>query len=386
MGQPVKLSARSSVLICFFVAGMTLGSWFPRIPDVQRALQLSHGALGLALIGTAVGALAGMPLTNWLISRFGSRRIVTVAGLWLCLALPLPAVAPNLGLLFVSLFLLGVGNGVLDVSMNVQAVMVEAAGKRPMMATFHALFSVGGLAGAAGAGLVAIIQMPATTHLLIVGLAMSVAILVASRFLLPQSAADRTGPSFARPSRALLGLGVLAFIALIGEGAMADWSAVYLRNTLGASAAAGAIGYGAFTAAMVAGRFGGDWATARLRPERLIRLGGWLVGGGLGLGLLLNTPSSVTLGFAAVGLGLAAAFPVLLSVAGNMTPGSPGVAVASVAMMGYTGFLVGPPLIGFVAQVAGLRAGLGMVVLLGAGMILLARFTRIAPRPADFAR
>lgn len=368
-------SPRVSVMLCFFVAGMTLGSWFPRIPDVQRALGLAPAALGFALIGTAIGALAGMPLTSWLIARFGSHRVAVVAGVMLCAVLPLPTLAPQLLLLFGSLFLLGLANGVLDVAMNVQAVRVEAAGRRPMMSTFHALFSVGGLVGAGGAALTAAMGVTATMHLFAVGLAMGIVIVLAGRGLLPQAGGGATGPAFAWPTRSLLGLGVLAFFALICEGAMADWSAVYLRNTLGTSATVAAIGYGAFTAAMVIGRLSGDWATARFRPERLIRIGGWLIVLGLGAGLAIGTPWSALAGFAAVGLGLASSFPVLLSVAGRAHATNPGVAVASVAMMGYTGFLVGPPLIGFIAQIAGLRAALGLLVLLGLGLVLLAHLT-----------
>jgi MFS family permease len=371
------LAARSAVMTLFFVAGMATGSWFPRIPEVQRGLGLSHGELGLALIGPAVGALLTMPTTGWLIARTSSRFVSTTAAFLLCATLTLPAIAPNAILLFAALVGLGIGNGVLDVSMNVQAVGVEQRYRRPIMSTFHGLFSVGGLAGAAGAGLAAGLGLSARVHLLIVALALAVTVVVASRFLLPAGSDEaHDGPTFVRPSRALLGLGIIAFCALVGEGAMADWSAVYLGNTLNTSQAFAAAGYAVFAAAMVVGRFAGDWATARLGPSRVIRYGGVLVAVGLGLGLFIGGPWPALIGFACVGIGLSCSFPVLLSVAG-LTPNlAPGVAISAVAVLGYSGFLVGPPVIGFVAELTGLRIALGLVAALGLAMVILASFVR----------
>jgi fucose permease len=370
-------AARVAVMVLFFVAGMATGSWFPRIPEVQRELGLSHGTLGLALVGPAVGALLAMPSTGWLIARTSSRFVATGTALMLCAVLPLPAIAPNVVLLFVALTALGAANGVLDVSMNVQAVGVEQRYRRPIMSTFHGLFSVGGLVGAAGAGLAAALGLGARQHLFIVAVMLGIATLVASRHLLPASTDEaHDGPTFVRPSRPLLALGVIAFCALVGEGAMADWSAVYLGNTLGTTAAFAAAGYAVFAAAMVVGRFAGDWATARLKPARVIRYGGALVAAGLGAGLLIGQPWSALLGFACVGIGLSCAFPVLLSVAGQTTRMAPGVAISAVAMLGYTGFLAGPPIIGFVAEITGLRVGLGLVALLGMAIVALSRLVR----------
>jgi fucose permease len=366
-------AARIAVMSYFFVAGMATGSWFPRIPEVQRELGLSHGELGLALVGLAVGALLAMPSTGWLISRSSSRLVATTAGLLLCAVLPLPAVAPSAILLFLALAALGAANGILDVSMNVQAVGVETRYRRPIMSTFHGLFSVGGLVGAAGAGLAAGAGINPGTHLLIVAIALAIVSGVAAVFMLPATTDTvDDGPTFARLSRPLLGLGIIAFCALVGEGAMADWSAVYLGNTLNTSPAYAAAGYAVFAAAMVAGRFAGDWATARLKPVRVIRYGGALVAVGLSAGLLIGQPWSALIGFACVGIGLSCSFPVLLSVAGQSTTLAPGVAIAAVATLGYTGFLAGPPVIGFVAELTGLRVGLGVVAVLGIAMVLMA--------------
>ena len=366
-------AARLAVMAFFFVAGASLGNWFPRIPEVQRDLALSDGELGIALFGPAVGALAAMPTTGWLIARWGSRPVTWVAALALCAALPLPTVAPGLLLLILALVAVGASNGVLDVAMNAQAVAVEHRYRRPIMTTFHGVFSVGALAGAATGGLVAGQGIDPTPHLIGVAIVCAGAVVLAAPRLLPAGVdAGGAGPAFARPSRALAGLGIVAFCVLLGEGAVADWSAVYLRNTLDTSAELAAGGFAAFSLTMAAGRFLGDWLTARLGPVAIVRFGGALAAVGLGLALLVGRPVAGLIGFACVGAGLACAFPVVLSAAGR-TPGlAAGTAIAAVATAGYSGFLVGPPLIGLAAEVAGLRVGLGLVALLGLAMVALA--------------
>lgn len=366
-------AARLAVTGFFFVAGAGLGSWFPRIPEIQRKLDLSDGTLGLALLGTAVGALLAMPTTGWWIARWGSRPVTTVAALALCLALPLPPLAPSLPLLILALAAVGAANGVLDVAMNAQAVAVEKRYRRPIMTTFHGVFSLGGLAGAAVAGLIAGWDVSPAPHLLGVALVAGVVVAMAAPRLLPAGIdAGAGGPAFARPTRSLIGLGIVAFCVLLGEGAVADWSAVYLENSLDASSRFAAAGYGAFSLAMAAGRLTGDRLTAKLGPVAIVRYGGAVTALGLGTALAAGQTWAGLFGFACVGAGLASAFPVLLSAAGRARDVTPGAAIAAVATVGYTGFLAGPPLIGFAAELVGLRAALGIVVLLGLAMVGLA--------------
>lgn len=372
-GSGAPRAARRAVMAVFFINGIALGNWFPRIPAVQRELGLSDGLLGLALLGTAAGALVAMPTTGWLIARRGSRAVTTAAALALCAALPLPARAPDLAWLIAALALLGAANGVLDVAMNAQAVAVERRYGRPIMTTFHGLWSLGGLIGAAVAGLVAGGGVGPRPHLLTIAAILLPVALLTRRWLLPARVdAGGGGPAFARPSRALAGLGVVGFCALLGEGAVADWSAVYLRNELGTGAGFAAAGYAAFSLAMAAGRFAGDALTARLGPVAIVRYGGLLVALGLGAALAVGQPVATLVGFACVGAGLACVFPVILSAAGRQGAINPGAALAAVSTAGYSGFLAGPPLIGFVAELAGLRVGLATVVLLAAAIVLLA--------------
>ena len=371
MSAPPR-AARRAVVAIFAINGIALSSWFPHMPAVQRKLELSDGTLGLALLGVPVGALGAMAICGWLLARFGSEHVTRVAALVLCATLPLPGLAPNLFLLTLVLALLGMANGTLDVAMNAQAVEIERRYHRPILSSFHAAFSLGGLASA-GLAIVIIGQGVGTVaHLTGAAVILGVSALVVSRCLLPVEPEAKGGPAFARPTRGILWLGVIAFCVLLGEGAMADWSAVYLRNTLETSAGFAAAGYAAFSATMAIGRLTGDRLTAHLGPVRLIQGGGLVIAIGLGLGVVIAHPVTALIGFAGVGAGMATLFPVLLSVAARVRDIPTGPALAAVTAIGYTGFLAGPPLIGLLAEGISLRWALGVVAMLGVVIAALA--------------
>jgi MFS family permease len=370
----VPHAARRAVLAIFGINGFALSSWFPHIPAVQRKLDLSDGTLGLALLGTAVGALAATTASGWIIAHAGSRTATRVAVLALCAALPLPGLAPNLASLVLALFFLGAANGVLDVAMNTQAVAVEQRYRRPIMASFHGVFSLGGLLSSALAVAVVGSGVGTVAHLTVVAVVLGVSAFLVSRQLLPNEAprSGSGGPVFARPTGPLIALGVVAFCCLLGEGSMADWSAVYLRNSLETGAGYAAAGYAVFSATMTLGRLTGDRLTAKLGPGTLVRAGGSIVAIGLGFALILGRPTAALVGFACVGAGLSCIFPIVLSASGRVRNVPPGTALAAVTAIGYTGFLAGPPLIGFVAQLTSLRLALGIVAALGATIAVLA--------------
>jgi Major Facilitator Superfamily len=360
----------------FLLLGTVLGSWVSRIPAVQNGLGLDDAQLGVALLSTSVGAILAMPATGWLVQKWGNPRVVLVAATALCATLPLLPLAPSMPLLMLALFIFGTGFGLLDVSMNVQAVAVEEGYGRPIMSTFHGVFSIGGLLGAAAAGLIAGAGVSPFPHLLAVALSLLVLVAIASRPLLDVRAAAEGVPVFAVPPRPLLGLGLLSFCVLFGEGAVADWSAVYLENVLDATPAIAAAGFGASSLAMAGMRFAGDALTVRFGAERLVRVGGLVAGLGMTGGLLIGTIPAAVIGFACVGAGLAVAFPIALG-AGGRTPGlASGTAIGAVATAGYAGLLVGAPLIGFVSDQAGLRMGLALVAMLCFVTALLAGTVR----------
>jgi len=375
-GVPRDLrAARLAVLAVFFLNGLMLANWVVRIPAVRESLSLSEGTLGLALLGVAVGALLSMPLVGGLAVRFGSRPVVVATALLLALAVGLPALAPSLPALVAALLLLGAANGALDVSMNAQAVAVEERYGRPIMSSFHAAFSFGGLAGAILGGLVASLGVGAAPHLLGVAVLAVAFALVACRGLLP-AGADRGGegggPAFALPTKAVAGLGVISFCVLVGEGAMADWSAIYLDDTLGTGPALAAFGYAAFSLTMAIGRLFGDRLTERFGPVTLVRACGAISTLGLGAGLAVGHPIAALVGFACAGAGFSIVFPLALSAAGRVGTMAPGPALAAVATAGYFGFLVGPPTIGFAAELLSLGGALYLVVILSAATVLLA--------------
>jgi predicted MFS family arabinose efflux permease len=369
---------RLAISTVFLVNGATMASWVPHIPYVQTKLGLSEAMLGLALLSMAVGALISLLLSGWLIGRFGSRRVTSVAAVAFCLALPWPILAPTLPALMLALALFGLCNGAMDVAMNAQSVTLEERYRRPIMSSFHGLFSLGGLAGAAAGGLLLANGVTPLSHVLSATLILGLVGLVALTQLIPSEASPRHGdPALALPRGPVAGLCLLAFFTLVGEGAMADWSAVYLKNSLGAGPGLAAAGFAAFSLAMAVGRLTGDGLVSFFGPVKLVRASAALAALGLALAVLIGHPYAAIAGFGCVGLGLANVIPILFSAAGR-TPGiSAGAGIAAVATSGYFGFLAGPPLIGFVAELTHLSWSLGLVALF---IGLVALFAHIARR------
>lgn len=356
------MTARRAIAVFFFVNGAVLASWVPHVPAIKSRHMMTDGQLGLVLLAMAAGSVLALPVAGWLVGRLGSRVMTAAAGVALCVALPLPVASSGVALLSLSLALLGACNGLLDVSMNAQAADVEQRIGRPIMSSFHALFSLGGVAGALLAGGAMAVGIDDMAH---VGLAAGVA-LFAAMLALPglaraQRARDGTGSAVARPSGTLLTLGILAMLGLLAEGAMADWSAVYLRDTLGSSPSMAALGFAAFSLAMALGRFTGDGLVGRLGPRQVLRGSSAVAAVGLAGALLVGLPAVGVVGCGLVGFGIANIIPVLFSAAARVPGMPPGRALAAVATTGYLGFLSGPPLIGVVADAAGLSVGLGVV-------------------------
>ena len=367
-------ATRIAVLSLFLLNGVGIASWAAQVPYIKEKFALSEAVLGLALLAIAGGSVSALLFGGQIIARFGSRAITIAGAFGFCAALALLLTVPTFPLLLVVMACFGASIGAMEVALNVQAIGVEERYGRPIMSSFHALFSVGGLFGAALAGIVLSQGIAAPAHMVGVAIGLTLLAAISIGYLLPADAGQGdSGPAFALPTGPLLGLSVLAFFCLVAEGAMADWSAVYLRDRLGSDAAFAATGYAAFSIAMAAGRFGGDALRARLHAVPLVRASGALAAVGLGLSLLVPQPLVVLAGFACVGLGLSNVVPVLFTAAGRVPGVAAGTGIAAVASCGYFGFLIGPPLIGFVAQLTSLAWGLGVVVLLLALIVLLAR-------------
>jgi predicted MFS family arabinose efflux permease len=373
---------RTAVYLLFFLAGAAVGTWTARIPAVKERLGLGEGQFSLALLAIAAGAVVGMTAVGRLVDRHGSHRVMIPAALVQGLALVPAAYAPNLAVLAASLVLFGVVHGVLDVAMNANAVEVERACGRPVMSSFHAVFSVGGFAGATTGGLFAHAELSPAATFWSAGAVIAVLAWWAARWALRPlpSAAPASGGGGGLPKGTLF-LGVLAFCCLVGEGAAADWSSVYLREDLGASPGFAAAGYAAFSLMMTAGRLAGDRLAARFGPVPLVRCCGLLAAAGLGLALLGGHPLTGVAGFGCFGAGLSCIVPQVFSAAGHRDPAFAGRALARVASIGYLGFLSGPVFIGAAGEVAGLPRALAIPALLAAFVALAA--TALRARTAE---
>ncbi len=374
--------AIGAVRALFFLNGFLFGTWATRIPAFRDQYQLDNGQLGFALVGIALGAVISMPLAGWLCDRFGSRPVCLLGATFYLLSLIFVAHAPSVFLLGMTLIFFGMGHGLLDVGMNLQVVEIERRLSRTVMSTFHALWSVGGLVGAISGVLITATGLGMGRHFFLVAMISAIALSYSYRFLLtrPGSHPDEpeapsSGSSF-RLTKATLVLGIVAFCVMLGEGAMADWSAVFLHDVLGADEMLSAAGYAVFALAMATGRFCGDALTLRYGSTNQVRYSGLLALVGF---LLIATSHHAYLAFlgcALVGAGLSTIVPVVFSVAGKLDGISPGIAIGSVSTLGYFGFLIGPPSIGLLAEWFDLRLALSSLVLL---MMLVVVATRRMP-------
>jgi MFS family permease len=375
--------ARGAVTAIFFLNGLVFGSWAARIPAVRDRLALSDGELGVALAFLPVGAIVAMPLAGALAARVGSRRATRLAYTIACVTAGVVALAPSLVALAALALALGVGMGSLDVSMNVHGVTVERRYGRPILSGFHAAFSLGGLAGAALGALAAGAGLDVRVHLALVAAACGAVGLAWSRRFLPGSAdaAEAQDPIFVRPPRKLWALGALAFACLLIEGASADWSGVYIKDELGTGPGVAALGFTAFSVTMTLGRIFGDRLVARLGSVRLVRGGGSIAALGFGIALVASSPAAALVGFACLGAGMSSVVPIVFRAAGHVPGIASGVSLSAVASIGYLGFVAGPPAIGGLAELVGLPAALGVLVVLAAAVGVLSRTTA----PADDA-
>jgi MFS family permease len=360
-----------SVSLIFLIHGLIIATWASRIPAFQARLHLSPAVLGRSLMMAAIGSVFAMPVAGWLIHKFGSLSIVIGSTLGFALALPLIAESNTVLTLSVALLFYGAMAGSMDVAMNTHAVMLEKRYQRHIMSSFHALFSLGGMAGAALGGFVASRAVPAGTHFWVSGIALGLMSLVAFWWLpLPSAHEDAgkvaSGGGAITWSVTLGGLALLAFSIMLVEGAIADWSATYLRTSVLTGPGLAALGYAVFSGAMAAGRLTGDYLTGKLGRAHLVCYGALLAAAGLAFVLVFGNAGWALVGFACAGAGLATIIPNTFAAAGNIAGSAPGPSLAVVTMAGYVGFLAGPPLIGYVAQLSTLRAALWILVVLSA--------------------
>ena len=368
---------RRAVLAMFAVDGIGFGTWAAHLPTFKSGLGLSDGGLSVPLFAMVAGSLVAMPVAGGIISRKGSRGVVLAAACLYCGMLPLIALSARSGWGMVpfalAALIFGAAKGALDVSANSQAVAAERDGPRPIVSSCHGCWSLGSLLGSGTAAFALRSAFPPTLTLLAVGVVLLVVTLSSAGDL---RTGDRVEPGSGSraslwPTGRLVPLAVLAFLALFCEGAVGDWSAVYLAGPVGVTPASAAFGFAVYMTAMTLARFAGDKLVATFGPAGLLRAGGLLVAAGLGGAIAFRTFPAALVGFGLVGMGLANAVPVIFRSAGKEY--DPGGAIAAVSTVGYLGFLAGPPMIGVLSEALGLPVALLVVVAFGVMVALGAR-------------
>jgi predicted MFS family arabinose efflux permease len=383
LSYPRLRRAAFGTAVFFGVSGGILGTWVSRLPAIRDRLDASPAELGLALLASGLGSLISMPLTGRLCRRLGSRNTVALTALPGCTSLLALAVAPSVPVLAVGLFFFGLLFGAWDVAMNIQGSAVEQRAGRAWMPRYHACWSVGGILGAALGGVAARVGIPVLVHFAVVAVT-GVALILAA---LGTAIEDRTAPDpppadhpagrrIALLSRRLILIGLITICSVVLEGAAADWLAIYLVDARHVHDWAGAAGYATFACAMAAGRFAGTPITERLGRARAVGIGGLITVSGVVLTVLGPWLGSAYVGAALWALGVCLVFPAAMSAAGE-SPHRPTDAIAAVATIGYGGILVGPPLIGFLAE----RVGLGRALLVL--VVLAATITVCSPAARD---
>jgi MFS family permease len=358
---------RLAVSIFFFTNGFQYANWVARLPEVQTLYGVSNTTLGTILLCSAAGAMTAMPFAGLLTVRVGSRLVTIVTAIAFVLAIPFIPLLSNLWLIGGLFFLFGVMGGSEDVAMNGQAVYVERLYQRPILASFHGVWSIGTASGAGFGALFAKLGIGLFSHMLTVSILSLVAILWASLHLIKDDILsnktdaaknDADNSTFRLPTKAILPLGIIAFCGMTGEGSIGDWSAIYMHKIIGQSEAFAALAFGAFTLAMTIGRFVGDAFTEKYGKRKQLIISSLLAIIGMSLTLAFINPWTVLVGFFIVGLGISTVVPIVYSAAGNTEGVTPSVGIAMATTIGYSGFFVGPPVIGYLADLYSLRIGL----------------------------
>ncbi len=349
---------RVAVAVAFFATGATFGTWAARIPAVQQRVGLSAFQLGIGFAGWMVGAFAAMPLAGAVVARFGSRRLLASSVLLFVPVLALLPLAPSLPLLTALLLAFGAANSGVDVAINTQGTHVERRFGKAVMSGFHAVFSVGALTAAGVAAVLAARNVSTVTHFAAVAAILAPMALASIIWLTDEPREGEQAPTLALPTRALAVPAVIAFAMVFAEDILNTWSAVYLRTAAHTSAGAAATGFAVYSAGMLAGRLVADRLVRRHGAAVTLHIGGVASTIGAALTLAVPHPLSIDAGLFLLGLGLAPVLPVVFSVVAHRDATRAGTSIAAVTTVGYLGSVVGPPLVGQLAEPFTLRVAL----------------------------
>ena len=369
-------SPMKAVAALFILNGALFGAWASRIPSWQNKFGLTEQDLGLYLLLLAGGAVISFPVAGVLSDRLGAVKISRITAIFYCIGLPLLALVPDLWSLSLAIFLFGMAHGGLDVAMNTWGTEVEASLKKPVMSFFHAMFSVGAGGGAAFGGMTAWLGLSTLQHFLIFSILMAPALWFANIPWVSKTVNKQESAGFRMPRGALLIVALIAFSSALVEGAMADWSAVFLVGEIHAPVSEAAAGYTVFSILMVMMRLNGDWITQKLGPEKTIRFCGAFAFVGSLVLILADTLFMAYVGFGFMGMGFSIIMPLVFSSAALEGGDQAGASIAGVASFGYGGMLLGPPVIGFIAEYFSLRTAFTFFVVIGVAIVFSSSFFR----------
>jgi MFS family permease len=359
LNLPSLRRTQLAIATLFLVLGFNFGTWASRIPALKQQLDLSTAEVGFLLLASGVGAVFSFPVTATVLHKFGSKMACLIAGGLLPLVLIGLALAPNYPIALFMMLLEGVLASLLNVGMNAQGVKAETVGKQAIMSRLHAVFSLGGLAAALFASGMTFVSEAVWVHFMIAALILWLAVAMSVGHLLQDQPERQSGQRFALPSGIALWLGLMALCGTVVEGSMSDWSALYLKDVVGATAQWAPLGIAFFSITMFIARWFGDGWRTQLGAPKMLFAGGLLAGLGLTGALIIGGLVPSLIGFALVGLGMAAVSPCVYAAAAKHGA----VALAAVTTMGSIGALMGPPMIGFVAHETSLSWGMGLVAL-----------------------
>ena len=357
---------RLAVSLFYFCQGLAFASWASRIPDIKTTLNLSDAQLGSLLFALPLGQLVTMAISGRLVTVYGSSKVLRIAAPLYVVVLTCLGLASQPWHLGLVLFFFGVVGNMCNISVNTQGVAAENLYEKPIMTSFHGAWSIAGFTGALIGLLMMNFQVGPYGHFWVVTLIIWLNTLVNYKYLVPGKAVQQVKRKlFVKPEGALIQLGLIGFCSMAAEGAMFDWSGVYFKEIVKAPSSLVVMGYASFMVMMAIGRFIGDWAIRRLGRKTVLQMSGCLIFIGMGLSVLFPNIITATIGFMLVGLGVACVVPTVYSVTGQNGKVAPGIALAMVSSVSYLGFLMGPPLIGYISELANLRYSYAVIGITG---------------------
>ncbi len=369
--------SRLAVSAVFFAYGLTFASWASRIPTIQQHLGISDGILGLVLFSLPAGLFLCLPFSGWIINHFGSKKVVVTTGLIYTGLLLLIGLSQTLTQLVVVLFAFGFFSSLLNIAVNTQAAGVEQAYHKPIMASFHGMWSLAGFTGAAIGTLMMGYGIEPAYHFILIFILMLFIIFFSTTNMIEKDAGQSSdGLKFVMPDKPLLKLGIIAFCSLVCEGTMFDWSGVYFLKVVKAEPAWVGAGYTAYMIAMASGRFVADWVTHKIGVQRVLQLSGALTVIGLMISVMFPYQVPAVIGFLLVGIGVSSVVPLAYSAASKSTTMPASQALSTVTTIGFFGLLIGPPLIGLISGASDLKTAFTFLIVMGGLVFVLSSIGR----------